>query len=134
MPSRRGRRETTGQPIPSMREAARADTEINSCSPVGLPATARMLIAVVDANGRLVRGLGATSATRLAAGMYQVAFDQDVAGAAYVGTVGPATANGLVPHGVITVAPRSGIANAVFVETHGTSGHADRPFHLAVLA
>ena len=63
MPSRRGRRETTGQPIPSMREAARADTEINSCSPVGLPATARMLFAVVDADGKLVRGLGATSAT-----------------------------------------------------------------------
>ncbi|MBU8859140.1 hypothetical protein KSK32_18145 [Micromonospora sp. WMMB482] len=134
MPSRRARRDTTGQPIPSMREAARADTEINSCSPVGLPPTARMLFAVVDASGRLVRGLGATSSTRLAAGMYQVAFDQDVAGAAYVGTVGPATANGLVPQGVITVAPRSGIANAVFVETRGPGGHADRPFHLAVLA
>ncbi len=134
MPSRRARRDTTGQPIPSMREAARVDTEINSCPPVGLPPTARMLFAVVDAGGRLVRGLGATSAVRLAVGMYQVAFDQDVVAAAYVGTVGPATANGLVPQGVITVAPRSGIANAVFVETRGTSGHADRPFHLAVLA
>ncbi|MEU7710812.1 hypothetical protein ACGF5H_19845 [Micromonospora chalcea] len=117
-----------------MREAARADTEINSCAALGLPATARVLFAVVDANGTLVRGLGATSATRLAAGMYQVAFDQDVAAAAYVGTVGPGKPGGLAPQGVITVAPRSGIANAVFVETHGTSGHADRPFHLAVLA
>ncbi|MEE3919897.1 hypothetical protein V2I01_21165 [Micromonospora sp. BRA006-A] len=91
------------------------------CSPWSTPRTARP-------------GPRRHSATRLAAGMYQVAFDQDVAGAAYVGTVGPATANGLVPQGVITVAPRSGIANAVFVETHGASGHADRPFHLAVLA
>ncbi|PGH43203.1 hypothetical protein GA0070622_5567 [Micromonospora sediminicola] len=134
MPSPRSRRGTTGQPTPSVQEVARVDTEINSCSPAGLPATARVLFAVVDANGTLVRGLGATSATRLAAGMYQVAFDQDVAGAAYVGTVGPATGGGLAPQGVITVAPRTGIANAVFVETHAPSGHADRPFHLAVLA
>ncbi|WFE38682.1 hypothetical protein [Micromonospora sp. WMMD998] len=117
-----------------MPEVARVDTEINSNGAAGLPATARVLFAVVDANGRLVRGLGATSATRLAAGMYQVAFDQDVARAAYVGTVGPANGGGLAQQGVLTVAPRAGIANAVFVETHAASGHADRPFHLAVLA
>ncbi|MFI5834951.1 hypothetical protein ACIA5A_14895 [Micromonospora sp. NPDC051300] len=134
MPSPRPRRGTTGQPAPSAHEAARVDTEINSYSPAGLPTTARVLFAVVAANGTLVRGLGATSSTRLAAGMYQVAFDQDVARAAYVGTVGPAGGGGLAQQGVVTVAPRAGIANAVFVETHAASGHVDRPFHLAVLA
>ncbi|GHJ13633.1 MULTISPECIES: hypothetical protein [unclassified Micromonospora] len=134
MSSPRSRRGATGQPTPSAREAAYVDAQIDSCSSAGLPPTARVLFAVVDANGTLVRGLGATSATRLAAGMYQVAFDQDVAGAAYVGTVGPASGGGLAQQGVITVAPRVGIANAVFVETHAASGHADRPFHLAVLA
>ncbi|WBB72536.1 hypothetical protein O7602_22940 [Micromonospora sp. WMMD1128] len=134
MSSPRSRRGATGQPTPSVPEVARVDTEINSNGAAGLPATARVLFAVVDANGTLVRGLGATSATRLAAGMYQVAFDQDVARAAYVGTVGPATGGGLAQQGVLTVAPRAGIANAVFVETHAASGHADRPFHLAVLA
>ncbi|MEV0002209.1 hypothetical protein AB0H28_07980 [Micromonospora sp. NPDC050980] len=133
MRSPRPRRGVTGQPTPSAQEAARIDNEINSCSSVGLPPTARVLFAVVDAGGGLIRGLGATSATRLAVGMYQVAFDQDVARAAYVGTVGPAT-GGLAQQGVVTVAPRAGIANAVFVETHAASGHVDRPFHLAVLA
>ncbi|MET7965519.1 hypothetical protein [Micromonospora sp. NPDC005305] len=133
MSSSRSRRGPAGQPAADMAEIARADSEINSCAPAGLPATARVLFAVVDANGALVRGLGATSATRLAAGMYQVGFDQDVAGAAYIGTVGPA-AGGLAPQGAITVAPRTGIPNAVFVETYAASGHTDRPFHLAVLA
>ncbi|MFG3601676.1 hypothetical protein [Micromonospora chersina] len=133
MSSSRSRRGVVGQPTPDAEEAARADTEINSCTAAGLPASARVLFAVVDANGSLVRGLGATSATRLAAGMYQVAFDQDVARAAYVGTVGPA-AGGLAPQGSITVAARTGIPNAVFVETYAASGHTDRPFHLAVLA
>ncbi|WP_089156808.1 hypothetical protein [Micromonospora sp. NBS 11-29] len=134
MPSPGTRRGAIGQPTPSVQEAARVDTEIDSCASVGLPRTARVLFAVVDANGTLVRGLGATSATRLAAGMYQVAFDQDVAGAAYVGTVGLVGGGGLAPQGVVTVSPRTGIANAVFVETHAPSGHADRPFHLTVLA
>ncbi|MEU1684029.1 hypothetical protein [Micromonospora sp. NPDC005707] len=133
MSSSRSRRGSAGQPAPDVAEVARADSEINSCTPAGLPVTARVLFAVVNANGTLVRGLGATSATRLATGMYQVGFDQDVAGAAYIGTVGPA-AGGLAPQGAITVAPRTGIPNAVFVETYAASGHTDRPFHLAVLA
>ncbi|WP_262281612.1 hypothetical protein [Micromonospora sp. MA102] len=134
MSSSRSRRGPAGQPAADMAEIARADSEINSCTPVGLPATARVLFAVIDANGTLIRGLGATSATRLATGMYQVGFDQDVAGAAYIGTVGLIAPGGLAPQGAITVAPRTGIPNAVFVETYAASGHTDRPFHLAVLA
>lgn len=133
MPSTRSRRGSGDQPAPRSAELARADAEIASCTSVGLPASARVLFAVVDANGTLVRGLGVTSVTRLAAGMYQVAFDQDITAAGYLGTVGIAAGSGLAPQGAITVAPRSGIPNAVFVETYGGGAHLDRPFHLAVL-
>ncbi|NES15158.1 MULTISPECIES: hypothetical protein [Micromonospora] len=134
MSSTRSRRGAAGQPVPGAEEVARADSQITSCTPAGLPASARVLFAVVSADGTLVRGLGATSVTRLAAGMYQVVFDQDVTHAGYVGTVGPAAGGKLAPQGAVAVAPRTGIPNAVFVETYGGGEHVDRPFHLAVLA
>lgn len=134
MSSIRPRKGAAGQPVPGAEDVARADSQISTCAPVGLPATARVLFAVVNANGTLVRGLGATSVTRLATGMYQVVFDQDVTGAGYVGTVGPPFSGGLAPQGAIAVAPRTGIPNAVFIETYAANGHVDRPFHLAVLA
>lgn len=112
-----------------------ADAEIAACGAVGLPASARMLFAVVKADGTLARGLGVTSTVRLATGMYQVLFDQDVTRAGYVGTIGLAGNGGVATAGTITVAGRTGIANGVFVETFAaTGGHADRAFHLAVLA
>ncbi|MFG2056762.1 hypothetical protein ACGFI9_22340 [Micromonospora sp. NPDC048930] len=134
MSSTRPRRGVVGQPVPGVEEVAGADAQVTDCGPAGLPATARVLFAVVNANGTLVHGLGATSVTRLAAGMYQVVFDQDVTRAGYVGTVGAASGDGLAPQGAIAVAPRTGIPNAVFVETYAPGGHVDRPFHLAVLA
>ncbi|MCW3844365.1 hypothetical protein ONA70_30175 [Micromonospora yasonensis] len=134
MSSTRSRKGAAGQPVACAEDVAHADSQIMSCSPAGLPASARVLFAVVNANGTLARGLGATSVTRLAAGMYQVVFDQDVTAAGYVGTVGPAGGDGLAPSGAIAVAPRTGIPNAVFVETYAADGHVDRPFHLAVLA
>ncbi|WP_240742383.1 hypothetical protein [Micromonospora zingiberis] len=113
----------------------RADAEQTSCAGAGMPLTARVLFAVVNAQGVLVRGLGAATANRLGTGMYQVVFDQDVTGASCVGTVGLAGSNGLAPAGQITVAGRTGIPNAIFVTTHDSAGvSADRPFHLAVHA
>ncbi|SBT52626.1 hypothetical protein [Micromonospora auratinigra] len=130
----RGTKGAARQPVPASAEVSRADAQIPTCAPAGLPATARVLFAVVAGDGTLVRGLGATSATRLATGMYQVVFDQDVTGAGYLGTVGYAHSGGVAPQGTIGVTPRTGIPNAVFVETYAAGGHADRPFHLAVLA
>ncbi|MCM0675580.1 hypothetical protein NCC78_12885 [Micromonospora phytophila] len=135
MPSSRTRRGSVVQPGRGEDDLARAEGEVTTCAGVGLPTTARVLYAVVDANGSLVRGLGAAVASRLATGMYQVVFDQDVTAAGYVGTIGLPGNVGVAPSGRIAVAGRTGIPNAVFVETFTSDGTlADRPFHLAVLA
>jgi len=98
-------------------------------------AFAQGLWAVVNSNGTLARGRGATSAGSLGVdGQYQVIFNRDVAGCAYVATLGDAVAS-TGAEGVVTVAPRSGNANGVFVQTYNvlTGTEADLPFHLAVL-
>jgi hypothetical protein len=134
MPSTRSRRRSTAQPDPGPEATARADAEVTTCPSTGLPPTARVLFAVVNADGALVRGLGAAVADRLATGMYQVVFDQDVTAAGYVGTLGLPGNAGVAPCGEVTVAGRTGIPNAVFVCTYAVDGTpTDRPFHLAVL-
>ncbi|MFJ6195434.1 hypothetical protein [Micromonospora sp. NPDC092111] len=135
MSSTGSRRRPATQPAPGRDDVALADAEMATDRQVGLPTSARVLYAVVHANGTLVRGLGAASASRLATGMYQVVFDQDVSVAGYVGTIGLAGSVGLAPYGCIAVVGRTGIPNGVFVRTFTTDGSlADRPFHLAVLA
>ncbi|WP_433531715.1 hypothetical protein ACQPYA_06390 [Micromonospora sp. CA-263727] len=135
MSSARARSRWAGQPVPGDEATAHADAEHTTCAGVGMPPTARVLFAVVNANGVLVRGLGAATANRLSTGMYQVVFDQDVTGASCVGTVGLPGSTGLAPAGQIAVAGRTGIQNAVFVTTFDSAGvAADRPFHLAVHA
>ncbi|MDM4722679.1 hypothetical protein QTQ03_24915 [Micromonospora sp. WMMA1363] len=131
----RHRRRSAAQPAPGEDDAVRADAQVTTCATTGLPVTARVLFAVVNSSGLLVRGLGAAAANRLAPGMYQVVFDQDVTAAGYVGTVGLPGSVGVAPSGKIAVAGRTGIPNAVFVSTYAVDGTAaDRPFHLAVLA
>ncbi|MEV4770167.1 hypothetical protein [Micromonospora humida] len=135
MSSTGSRRRPVNQPVPCRTDLDLADAQLAGDRRVGLPASARMLYAVVHANGTLARGLGAASATRLAPGMYQVVFDQDVSYAGYVGTIGLAGSAGLAPPGGISVVGRTGIPNGVFVRTFATDGSVlDRPFHLAVLA
>ncbi|SCE68850.1 hypothetical protein [Micromonospora mirobrigensis] len=129
--SRRG----PGQPRADAEETHRADSEVTTCGTTGMPPSARVLFAVVGADGTLVRGLGAASSARLATGMYQVTFDQDVTRAGYLGTLGRVDNLGVSRVGDIAVAGRTGIPNGVFVETFAEDGNrADRAFHLAVLA
>ncbi len=135
MSSAKARSRSWVQPVPKEGATDRAEAEHTTCAGAGMPLTARVLFAVVNAQGVLVRGLGAATANRLGTGMYQVVFDQDVTGASCVGTVGLSGSIGLAPTGQITVAGRTGIPNAVFVTTHDSAGvSADRPFHLAVLS
>jgi hypothetical protein len=92
------------------------------------------LWAVVNTDGTLARGRGATSADSLGVdGQYEVVFNRNVAGCAYAATLGDAAAS-TGAEGVVTVAPRDGNANAVFVQTFDvlTSTEADLPFHLVV--
>ncbi|MEH0933696.1 hypothetical protein [Micromonospora psammae] len=135
MSSTSSRRRPGAQPAPDRDDLNLADAQLSTCRPAGLPSSARALYAVVDANGTLARGLGATSATRLATGMYQVIFDQDVTAGGYLGTIGLAGSAGVAPNGWLAVVGRTGIPNGVFVKTYAADGSAaDRPFHLAVLA
>lgn len=81
----------------------------------------------------LVRGKNALSATRLAAGNYEVVFDRDIRGCAYVGSAGN-PGGGNPTSGQIAVAQRNGNANAVYVDTRDSAGNSvDRFFHLIVV-
>jgi len=106
--------------------------KIVAASTRGMPSTARVMFATVNADGTLSRALFVSSATRLAAGQYQVLFGQDMTGCAYVATIGNAGA-GTALQGTVDVALRAGNNNGVFVETKDLAGaFQDRPFPLVV--
>jgi hypothetical protein len=71
----------------------------------------------------------AVSATRLATGNYEVVFDRDIRGCAYLATAGK-PGGGNPTSGQIAVAQRNGNPNAVYVDTRDS---ADRFFRLAVV-
>lgn len=95
---------------------------------------ARILYAVVNANGTLARGHRAVSATKLGTGQYEVVFRRDVRKCAYIGTIGLSGNVGSSAPGEITVVGRFGNDRGVFVTTHSSGGaFADLGFHLAVV-
>ncbi|MCU1531653.1 MAG: hypothetical protein JWO49_1224 [Arthrobacter sp.] len=117
------------QPPPEAEEAARAarrDDDEEEC---------HCRFAVVDGpTGTRVRGSGVVSSLRFSAGTYQVIFNGNVAGCAYIATIGEGDASGAQPPGEITVAPRLGNNRGVFVTTHNSAGAlSDRDFHLVVI-
>jgi hypothetical protein len=89
--------------------------------------------AVVNPTGTLARGFGATTATRISTGQYQVTFDRNVTDCAYNASIGGAV-NTNVQRGMAAVAQRFGTPNAVQVTTFdaATGAVADRGFHLNV--
>jgi len=94
--------------------------------------------AVVETNGTLVRGRNVTRCTRLAAGIYEVVFTDDVSRGVFEATIGrPGIAT--EPTGQIGVALRCCLPPAeankgVWVETHDSTGaFSDRAFHLLVM-
>ena len=91
-----------------------------------------MLYATINADGSRAHDLGVSSAARLGTGTYQVIFNNDMQGCAYVATIGNAGA-GTAAQGTVDVALRAGNNLGVFVETKDLAGAlADRPFHLVV--
>jgi hypothetical protein len=90
--------------------------------------------AVVSDSGALVRGNGATGAIHLAHGAYEVDFDSDVSGCAYVASPGDTGAGFVRRTAFATTAPRSGNRNGVFVQSIDVPGDpdSDEPFHLSV--
>jgi hypothetical protein len=92
--------------------------------------------AVVSGTGQLARGRGVSSAARTAAGRYQVIFDRDVRGCAYVASVGDTSAAG-PGTGTASAASMPTNVNGVEVRTvtynaGGDPVNENRPFHLLV--
>lgn len=94
-------------------------------------ADATTLWAVVNSNGALNRGSRVSSTARLAGGVYEVVFDRDVSGCAFVGAVGDPGFG--VAFGFFSASKRGGQPNGIFVETTNSSATiVDQPFHVAV--
>jgi hypothetical protein len=95
--------------------------------------------AVVNANGDLIRGRGATTSKQLFApdklGSYQVTFNRNVTDCGLVATIGRVYSGPRNPErGEIGVAYRNGRADSVYVKTRQSDGQeANQSFHLAVL-
>jgi hypothetical protein len=93
---------------------------------------ASVLWAMVRDDGTLGRGSGVTGASALGgAGQFEVIFDRDVSQCVYQATIGTEVDGSA--SGQVSVAPRLGQPNGVFLLTRDVDGViADRPFHLSV--
>ena len=89
----------------------------------------RHLWAVVNQNGTLARGSRVTGVTYLGIGRYEITFDRNVAGCAYIATTKNAYSQAL---GIYTASGHLS-ANGVYVETKNQGGGlTDGPFNLLV--
>lgn len=97
-------------------------------------AFARPLFAVVNANGSLARGSGATSSSQPeGTGTYEVIFNRNISQCAFNATLGLAGDTGSSPPGFVTVVGRFTTPNGVYITTADTAGTATNlGFHLAV--
>jgi hypothetical protein len=91
---------------------------------------AKNRFAVVNSNGTLARGRGVVSTARLTTGFYQVIFDTNITGCAYIGTV---VVPGLVNVGGF-LTTKAGTTNTVLVNTFSEAGGVDdRSFQVEVV-
>jgi hypothetical protein len=119
--------------IPGAPGAPGAQGPSGPSGPSGPAGAVTRLTAVVGSTGTVARSQGVTSATQLGTGLYEVIFNQSVAGCTYAATLGN-TGGGGPAAGEIGVASRDGNANGVGVATRTSSGTAaDRSFHLVVV-
>ncbi len=97
----------------------------------GAPGVVTRLTALIAANGTISRSQNVTSAANLGGGNYEVIFNQNVSQCTYVATPGSVAAT---IHGHVSVAPRNGIPNGVFIATANPAGtEAALAFHLVVV-
>ncbi|MCX4473983.1 hypothetical protein OOK41_27375 [Micromonospora sp. NBC_01655] len=121
-----------GQPALTPAEAAEAKAALQEGASPSFVAGSTSF-AVVSAAGALVRGRDSVSATRYGPGQYQVVFNHSLVRGGYVANIGDAADCCIPPTGQVSVAPRLGTPNGVFVQTFDSTGAAaDRPFHLSV--
>lgn len=89
--------------------------------------------AVMNADGSLARWKGAFFSQRLATGQYEVLFNRNVAGCAYIATIGSSADAGIETTGEVTTVRRAGTNNGVFLTTTDSAGRfSDRGVHLMV--
>jgi len=105
------------------------------------PAAANIAVkgaVVVNADGTVARKSAqpftVTSAAHLSTGSYEVIWNRNVRGCAYIATIGLSGSSGSSPSGEITVVGRVNRVRGVFLTTHDSTGTlADRGFHLVVV-
>jgi hypothetical protein len=97
----------------------------------GPPAT--RLWAVINADGTVARGSGVgTGTVRENTGVYDVFFNRNVSGCAYVASLGGANA-GTPPAGTVGATNLSDELAGLYVTTRNSAGNlANEPFHVAV--
>jgi hypothetical protein len=94
----------------------------------------RELFAVVDARGRLRRGMHVARVAYLGPGLYEVIFRRDVRRGVYLATVGDPGDEGLPPTGYVSVQGRSTDPRGVLVATANSLGeNVNLGFHLLVI-
>ena len=99
----------------------------------GMPPTAQVFYAVVNADGSLARGFKGVTSAKSGTGAYIVTFNHNVTGCAYTASVGLSGSSGTSAPGYATVVGRNGTAAAVFVDTYDTSGAGTNlGFHMIV--
>ena len=121
---------------PPTTSAERARLELASPAAGILGVNTKTYSAIVRADGVLILGPAGSSSFKLFAtvpGTYQVTFPSDVSNCVYTATIGisPAAAPGPA---IVTVTPRAGNVDAIFVRTFALSGLTqDNPFNIQVL-
>jgi hypothetical protein len=99
--------------------------------PAGEDAT--VLFAVVDEDGELVRGSGATGAAQLGTGIYSVDFDQDISACAHSATIAMPTHTGNPGDLTIGSAGRFAQVQGAYLRLYDRGGDlADHGFHLVI--
>ncbi len=99
-----------------------------------IPATAQAANkwAVVNSAGTLVRSNGATAATLISTGTYQVTFKTSMLNCAFIADPGDTDGGAVATPVVATVAERAGNSKALFIQTFNQSSGAlsSQPFHV----
>jgi hypothetical protein len=129
------RQPRSGQPAVTAESARRARAAMSAT--LAAPGPGLVAWAVVSANGVLLQHspnvVSAQRFTCCGPGQYEVILDYDVHAKLFNATVGTIDQRYVPPAGEVSVAPRLGTPNGVFVQTRSSSGAAaDRPFHLLV--
>jgi hypothetical protein len=121
-------RRTDSQPPVTAESARKAQAALQANATTLAASTS---ITVVNANGTRARGVG--TVIKYGVGQYEVQYGFAVTAGVFVATIGRADACCIPSAGEVSVAPRLGTANAVFVQTRNSAGApADLGFHLVV--